>query len=350
MLRLLALVTTLCCALPGAVWAQHNGGAEGAREMLVIAHRGASGERPEHTLAAYDLAIDQGADYIEMDLVTTSDGWLVARHENEIGGTTDVAERREFADRRTTKTIDGTEVTGWFTEDFLLAELRTLRARERLPQLRPGNTRYDGLYQVPTLNEIVQLVQARPAETGRVIGLYPELKHSTYFESLGYDVAATLVGQLDAMGFAGADAPVFIQSFEVGVLERLDAMTDLRLVQLVEPAGGPFDRPDVSYPEMLGADGVVQIARYADGIGAAIPLLLTEQGTSTGLVERAHGAGLLVHAWTVRNEPAFLPESLRSPEPGFGANVLRSMLRQIGVDGVFDDHPSLAGRVRTLAR
>ena len=149
--------------------------------MLIIAHRGASGDRPEHTLAAYELAIDQGADYIEPDLVPTADGVLVARHENEISGTTDVADHPEFAGRRTTKLIDGEEVTGWFTEDFTLAELRTLRARERLPEIRPQNTAYDGLYQVPTLAEIITLVRAKEAETGRTIGLYPEIKHPDLF-------------------------------------------------------------------------------------------------------------------------------------------------------------------------
>ena len=318
-------------------------------EMIVIAHRGASGERPEHTLAAYDLAIAQGADYIEPDLVPTKDGVLVARHENEISGTTDVADRPEFADRRTTKLIDGEEITGWFTEDFTLAELRTLRARERLPEVRPQNTRYDGLYQVPTLAEVIQLVQAREAETGRRIGLYPELKHPTYFEALGHDVAATLVEQLHAAGYRGEDAPVFIQSFEVGVLERLDTMTDLRLVQLASSSGGPFDRQDVSYAEMLEPAGLARIASYAHGIGVAIPLVLDADGGSTGLVERAHEAGLLVHAWTVRNEPEFLPEALRSPEPGFGANVLRTLLKRVGVDGVFDDYPRRNREVRTLA-
>ncbi len=310
--------------------------------MLLIAHRGASGERPEHTLAAYELAIDRGADYIEPDLVATKDGVLVARHENEISGTTDVSQRPEFAARLITRTIDGQDVTGWFTEDFTLAELRTLRARERLPELRPHNARYDGLFPVPTLDEIIRLVRAKEAETGRTIGLYPEIKHPTYFAEIGHDLAKMLVEQLHAAGYEGATAPVFIQSFEIEPLVRLDTMTDLPLVQLVAAQGGPADRPGVSYEQMLDSEGIEDIASYADGIGAAVPLLLDGNGGSTGLVERAHDAGLLVHAWTLRKENAFLPETLRSygddAQPGNLAG-LALMLERIGTDGVFTDDP-----------
>ena len=184
--------------------------------MLVIAHRGASGERPEHTLAAYERAIDLGADYIEPDLVPTKDGVLVARHENELSGTTDIATRPEFAARQATRSIDGKEVTGWFTEDFTLAELRRLRARERLPRLRPGNTAFDGLFQIPTLAEIIALVRAKEAESGRRIGIYPELKHPAYFATLGHDLARLVVAQLHAAGYRGVydfadpDSSVFI--------------------------------------------------------------------------------------------------------------------------------------------
>lgn len=316
--------------------------------MLIIAHRGASGERPEHTLAAYERAIDQGADYIEPDLVATKDGVLVARHENEISGTTDVGQRPEFAARLTTRVIDGEEVTGWFTEDFTLAELRSLRARERLPDLRPQNTSYDGLYQVPTLDEIIRLVRAKEAEAGRTIGLYPEIKHPGYFSSIGHDLAAMLVEQLHAAGYEGANAPVFIQSFEVAPLRRLGTMTDLRLVQLVSAQGGPADNPAISYAEMVTRDGLAEIAGFADGLGVAVPLLLKADGTSTGLVERAHDAGLLVHAWTLRKENAFLPEALQLPgneaAPGNLAG-LALMLGAVGADGIFTDDPSI---VRTV--
>ncbi|MDE1467308.1 glycerophosphodiester phosphodiesterase [Aurantiacibacter sp. D1-12] len=313
--------------------------------MLIIAHRGASGDRPEHTLAAYDLAIDQGADYIEPDLVPTRDGVLVARHENEISGTTDVADRIEFADRRTTKVIDGEELTGWFTEDFTLAELRTLRARERLPDIRPQNTRFDGLYQVPTLAEIIQLVRAREAETGRDIGIYPEIKHPTYFIGEGHDLAAMLVEQLHAAGYEGEGAPVFIQSFDVEPLRRLDAMTDIRLVQLISPEGGPADDPESSYADMVTPEGLAEVATYADGVGVAIPLVLNAQGQSTGLISAAHQAGLLVHAWTARKENAFLPDLLRSSEDDAAWGnmpVLLVLLEFAGVDGVFTDDPAIA--------
>ncbi len=313
-------------------------------DFIVIAHRGASGERPEHTLAAYELAIDQGADYIEPDLVATRDGVLVARHENEISGTTDVTDRPEFATRLTTKVIDGEEVTGWFTEDFTLAELRTLRARERLPELRPQNTAYDGMYQVPTLEEIIQLVRAKEAETGRVIGLYPEIKHPGYFAGIGHDLAAMLVEQLAEAGYEGADAPVFIQSFEVAPLRRLDGMTDLRLVQLIEAEGGPADDLSTSYAEMVTPEGLAEIATYADGIGVDLRLLLGADGQSTGLIEAAHEAGLVVHGWTLRKENAFLPTMLRSSEDDGDAGNLAALavlLRSMELDGVFTDDPAV---------
>jgi len=313
--------------------------------MLIIAHRGASGDRPEHTLAAYELGIDQGADYIEPDLVPTADGVLVARHENEISGTTDVAEHPEYASRRTTKLIDGEEITGWFTEDFTLAELRTLRARERLPEIRRQNTRYDGLYQVPTLAEIIQLVRAKEAETGREIGLYPEIKHPAYFAGIGHDLAAMLAEQLHGAGYVGADAPVFIQSFEIAPLVRLNGMTDLRLVQLISDEGGPADDTSLSYSDMTTPNGLEQIALYADGIGVAIPLLLNASAQSTGLTEDAQRSGLAVHAWTGRKENAFLPQQWwrpREPSDEGCDNRLYSALVRAGVDGVFSDDPGRA--------
>ncbi len=340
-MRWLAALLALSLSVPVA--AQED-------RMLIIAHRGASGERPEHTLAAYDRAIDQGADYIEPDLVATKDGVLVARHENEISGTTDVAERPEFAGRAATRMIDGEEVTGWFTEDFNLAELRTLRARERLPDIRPANTAFDGLWQVPTLAEIIALVQAREAELGRRIGLYPEIKHPAYFSSIGHDLAAMLVEQLHAAGYRSATDPVFIQSFEVGPLQRLDAMTDLRLVQLVSAEGGPADLPDMTYAGMLTPQGLAGIAAYADGIGAELALLVDEQGSGTGLVDAAHAAGLVVHGWTLRKENAFLPSRHRSSDvlldrPGC-LPLWWDELAATGMDGVFTDDPGPARILR----
>ena len=199
---------------------------------IVIAHRGASGLRPEHTLAAYTVAIEQGADFIEPDLVLTRDNVFVARHENDITGTTDVAAHPEFAARRTTKLIDGESHTGWFTEDFTLAELKTLRAVERLPKLRPANVQYDGQFEVPTLAEVITLAK-RHSVGGRVVGIYPETKHPSYFASIGHPMEAMLAAQLKAAGWSKPDDPVFIQSFEVDNLKRLHTMTGLRLIQLM---------------------------------------------------------------------------------------------------------------------
>lgn len=317
---------------------------------IVIAHRGSSGERPEHTLAAYDRAIEQGADFVEPDLVLTKDGVLVARHENEISETTDVASRLEFADRRTTKMIDGVSMTGWFAEDFTLAELRTLRARERLPQLRGANTAFDGLYQVPTFDEILRLVRARESELGRTIGVYPETKHPSYFASIGLTHEGPLIEALARHGYVGAEDAVFIQSFEVGNLERLNALTNVRLIQLVSAEGGPADRPGTSYADMVSAEGLGAIARYADGIGPAKDMVIARNadgtlGASTGLVARAHVVGLAVHPWTFRAENHFLPANLRSgADPrthGDLAAEIRAFIAE-GVDGLFADHPAVA--------
>ena len=316
-----------------------------ADEMLVIAHRGASGERPEHTLAAYELAIDQGADYIEPDLVVTKDLVLVARHENELSDTTDVGGREEFADRRRSKTIDGRLVSGWFAEDFTLAELRTLRAKERLPGLRPANTRYDGLYQVPTFAEIVQLVRAKEAETGRTIGLYPELKHPTFLlQDAGIDSVDLLVAALREADLDDAEDAVFVQSFEVGPLRRLDRLVDVKLVLLVKPADGPADEPALRYEDMVTPSGLSEIATYADAIGADLRLLFGPEGIPSGLVTDAQEAGLSVHAWTLRKENAYLPPMLRrgTEESGTGDVLgMVTLLKAQGVDGVFTDDPGL---------
>ena len=313
-------------------------------EPLIIAHRGASGERPEHTLAAYERAIDQGADYIEPDLVLTSDGVLVARHENEISGTTDVADHPEFAARRTTKTIDGQQLSGWFTEDFTLAELRTLRARERLPELRPANRRFDRLYPIPTFEEILRLVRAKEAETGRRIGLYPETKHPSYFAGIGLPHQAALLDLLGRYGYTTEADPIFIQSFEVGNLKALRAASRLRLIQLVDAEGGPADMPGTSYADMLSLTGLRAVADYADGIGPAASMVLAPEG-ATGLVGRAHDAGLQVHVWTLRMENGFLPAAFQRPDAVDGRGDFAAYVRAIagaGVDGLFSDFPRQA--------
>lgn len=314
---------------------------------LVVAHRGASGERPEHTLAAYERAIDQGADYIEPDLVATRDLVLVARHETELSGTTDVAEREEFEDRRRTKEVDGQRVAGWFAEDFTLAELRTLRAKERIPLLRPANARFDRLYPVPTFDEIVALVRAKEAETGRRIGLYPELKHPTFLlQNAGIDMVDLMVTALRRHDLADADDAVFVQAFEVEPLRRLDGLVETPLVQLIATEGGPVDAPAMRYAEMVTTSGLADIATYADAIGADLGVLLTSAGGSTGVTEAAHAAGIEVHAWTLRKENAFLPPILRGADGEAGRGDLCGLfdlLRGAGVDGVFTDDPGTIG-------
>ena len=312
---------------------------------IVIAHRGASGERPEHTLAAYDLAIEQGADFIEPDLVPTKDDVLVARHENEISGTTDVAAHPEFAARKATRTIDGAPVTGWFTEDFTLAELKTLRARERLPQLRPGNTAHDGRYQVPTLAEIIALAKRRSAETGRTIGIYPETKHPTYFAAIGHGTDARLIAELKAAGWDSADAPVFIQSFEVANLRRLKSMTKVRLIQLLGQTGGPADGAQPSYAAMTTPAGLRAVAAYAHGIGPDKAMLWAGDRPSP-LVGDARRAGLKVHPWTFRAEEPFLPARYkgRAGRAGMRAELRAALDQQI--DGFFIDFPLDGVQVR----
>ncbi|WP_240616850.1 glycerophosphodiester phosphodiesterase [Sphingorhabdus sp. YGSMI21] len=317
---------------------------------IVIAHRGASGERPEHTLAAYQLAIEQGADFIEPDLVLTKDGVLVARHENEISGTTDVADRPEFADRKATRLIDGQEYSGWFTEDFTLAELKTLRARERLPDLRAGNMQYDGRFEIPTFEEVLQLIETHAVESGRRIGVYPETKHPGYFKALGLGHDEPLLKLLTQYGYDDKDDPVFIQSFEVGNLQALAKQTDVRLVQLVASEGGPPDIAGRTYASMVTVAGLQAIAAYADGIGPSKDMVIGRNaigqlGAPTGLVEAAHKAGLVVHPWTFRRENYFLPTDFKSGvdprEPGDLAGEIRAYIAA-GVDGLFSDNPAQA--------
>lgn len=323
-------------------------------QVIVIAHRGASGERPEHTLGSYSLAIAQGADYIEPDLVLTKDGVLVARHENEISETTDVADKAEFADRKTSKTIDGQKMTGWFTEDFTLAELKTLRAKERLPQLRSANMAYDGQFEIPTFDEILALAKAQSAVTGRTIGIYPETKHPSYFTAIGLPHEAPLLAALTKYGHVEKSAPVFIQSFEVENLKALRPKTKLRLIQLMAEAGSPPDRSDVTYAQMASAEGLKIVATYADGIGPnkamVIPrTLLGNLGDPTTLVADAHKVGLAVHPWTFRRENYFLPLAQKSGVDPRGVGDLNAEIKAYlatGVDGIFSDNVTEAVAAR----
>lgn len=320
---------------------------------LVIAHRGASGERPEHTRSAYERAIAQGADVIEPDLVMSRDGALIVRHENEIGGTTDVVDHPRFADRRTTRTIDGVETTGWFTEDFDLAELKTLRARERLPHLRPGNVAYDGQDPILTFDEVVAIAREGTARTGRSIAVAPELKHLGYFAEIGLPMEAAFVAELRRLGLATADAPILIQCFEVGPLQRLAQLVDAPLMQLVAASGGPVDRPDLTYADMITPEGLKAVAAYAHWLAPDVTLVLPRDvegrsAAASSLTTDAHAAGLKAVVWTLRAENAFLPLEHRRGEAvadhGDLAGYAQALV-QAGVDAVFTDFPGILARL-----
>jgi glycerophosphoryl diester phosphodiesterase len=316
---------------------------------LVIAHRGASGERPEHTRSAYDLAIAQGCDFIEPDLVISRDGVLIVRHENEISETTDVADHPAFADRRMIKTIDGRRVEGWFTEDLTLTELKTLRCRERLPQLRPGNTRYDGVDEILTLEEAIAI-----ARDGSV-GLYLELKHPTYFAGLGLPMEATLAAMLRRHGLDGPQAPVIVECFESTAVKAMGTLTGVRLGQLIAAEGAPFDavsrREALTYAEMITPRGLAAIAAYAHAIGPEKTLIWPWDGPETSLIGDAHAAGLLVHPWTFRAENPFLPPAFRR-EPSDAGDLAGELRRAVtsGADGVFCDYPAVARDVIDAAK
>jgi glycerophosphoryl diester phosphodiesterase len=344
-------------------WAQQRTSATpasgGERWPIVIAHRGASGYVPEHTLGAYALAILQGADYVEPDLVMTKDGQLVARHDNELGLTTDIADHPEFADRRRTQTVDGVSITGWFSEDFTLAELKQLRAVERIPQVRPGNERLDGSQSIPTLQEVIDLVRTLQLSQRRTIGLYPETKHPSHFQSIGLAMEKPLVRILTRNGYLTRKAPVIIQSFEVENLKALNRMTALRLVQLLWTEGQPYDQvlngSGLTYAQMATPEGLRAIARYADGVGPEKSFIIPRDASgnldpanATDFVANAHAAGLLVHPYTFRAENVFLPTNLRNggdPQAlGNSAQEVRWFF-EAGVDGLFIDQPDIAVEV-----
>ncbi|MFC0359807.1 glycerophosphodiester phosphodiesterase [Kytococcus schroeteri] len=334
-----------------------------AETPWVIGHRGASGHRPEHTLAAYELAVRMGADFFEPDLVSTKDGVLVTRHENEISGTTDVADHPEFADRRTTKTVDGQELTGWFTEDFTLAELKTLRATERIPDIRPGNTRYDGQFEVATFDEVIALRERLSAETGREIGIIPEIKHPTYFDGIGLSMEEQVVRTLEEAELNHADAPVAIQSFEVQNLVDLNRTLQARvpLVFLSWYEGQPYDFTAAgdsrTYADLMKPAGLRELARDVDAIGPERTMVVPEEGgvlgEPTSLVADAHAAGLKVTPYTFRAENEHLPESLRGSEDPTELGDMDTLIRahlDAGVDGVFSDQPGLAVQTRDAWR
>jgi glycerophosphoryl diester phosphodiesterase len=299
----------------------------------IIAHRGASGYLPEHTLAAYQLAIEQGADFIEPDLVSTNDGVLVARHEVAITDTTDVARRPEFAARRTTKVVDGITQSGWFADDFTLAEIKTLRAIQRL-ETRPRQ--FDGQFEIPTLEDVITLAKNLSQRTGRQIGVYPETKHPTFHAGRGLPLEPRLLEILTKADWNRRDAPVIVQSFEATSLRAIRKLSQVRLVQLVEDGNAA----------RLTQAGLADIASYADGVGPNKRLVVDAQGKpAAGVVDRAHAAGLFVHVWTMRSEPQFLASLYKG-------NPIDEYLQFfcLGVDGLFSDFPDTAHTARALFR
>jgi glycerophosphoryl diester phosphodiesterase len=310
--------------------------------MLVIAHRGASGYRPEHTPAAYRLAASQGADYLEPDLVATLDGVLVCRHENEISGTTDVADHPVFADRKLTKIIDGTAVTGWFVEDFTYAELRTLRARERMPALRASNTSYDGLEAIPTFDDVVALARQESLRLGRPIGVLPEIKHPAYFRRVGLPLEELLTERILKLGLRSDE--IMVQSFEPTSLRRLSVMTRVPLVQLVDSQGAPNDFQRTgdgrTFADLIQPAGLREVSTYAHALAPHKDLVIPRTptgalGEPTRLVDQAHRAGLAVQVWTFRAERRFLPTDVDFPTE-------LSRFTRLGIEGLFADHPDQA--------
>ncbi len=327
------------------------------RTPALIAHRGASGYRPEHTTAAYRLAIALGADGIELDLVATKDGVLVARHEPELSRTTDVASRPELAHLRTTKVVDGRRVDGWFVDDLTVHELKTIRALERMPRVRPENTRFDGRFAVPTLAEVLDVVEDESHRLGRSVQVYAELKHATWFADRGLPLDELLVETLRDTACA---APVSALAFETRVLLRLRAATDVRVVQLVEAAGTSYDRALVgdltTYRDMVTPRGLMRISEYADAVGLAKNLVLPRgaDGAATVpscLVGDAHAVGLEVAVWTLRDENDFMAANFRRGSDPFvrgrAAAEYQAFL-DAGVDAMIGDHPDSAVEARRL--
>ncbi|MFF7927263.1 glycerophosphodiester phosphodiesterase [Streptomyces mirabilis] len=348
--------------LPGAARADErhgsggHGGYKGLPTPTIIGHRGASGYRPEHTFGSYQLALDLGADVVEAgDLVPTKDGHLVCRHEPEIGGTTDVSAHPEFADRKTTKTLDGIPTTGWFTEDFTLAELKTLRAVERIPANRPHNTLYNGRWEIPTFEEVLHWQDEQTRKRGKQVWIYPETKHPTYFRALGLGLEERLATVLRKHGKDKKNSPVIIQSFEPTSIQRLDKLVDNPLVVLLSAANTrPWDFVTTGDPrtvaDLVKPEGLKWIASYAQGIGPTLDLVIPKDAngaltTPTTLVADAHRAGLILHPYTMRNENTFLPANFRrGTDPnayGDAFGAFRTYFAT-GIDGVFSDNADTA--------
>ncbi|MFF0201576.1 glycerophosphodiester phosphodiesterase [Streptomyces sp. NPDC005017] len=330
-----------------------GGGIRSLPKPTIIGHRGASGYRPEHTLGAYQLALDLGADIVEAgDLVPTRDGHLVCRHEPEIGGTTDVASHPEFADRKVTKILDGVSVTGWFTEDFTLAELKTLRAVERIPANRPHNTLYNGVWEIPTFEEVLLWQDEQTRRRGRQVWIYPELKHPSYFRKLGLGLEERVAKVLHKHRKDRRNSPVILQSFEPTGIQRLNRLVDNNLVVLLSGAATrPWDFVETGDPrtvaDLVKPAGLREIASYAQGIGPTLDLVVPRDAggnltTPTTLVSDAHKVGLILHPWTLRNENPFLPANFRKGTDADAYGDVFGAYRTYfatGIDGVFTDQP-----------
>ncbi|MGO2683254.1 MAG: glycerophosphodiester phosphodiesterase family protein [Microbacterium sp.] len=318
------------------------------KSPLVIGHRGAPGYRPEHSRSSYELALALGVDAVEPDVVSTKDGILVIRHENEISGTTDVADHPEFADRKATKRIDGQQLTGWFTEDFTWDELATLRVRERLPQVRVSSASFDDAQPVLRLTDLLDLVRDGSEEHGREIGVVLEIKHATYFAGIGLDLAPLIARDLRAAGWADGELPLIIESFERTVLAQLQELgIPASYIYLIEASGRPYDqvaihgRQAATYKAIVSPTGLDALVGVVDGISVNKRMLLAANST---IVTDAHARGLKVFTWTARPENAFLDAEFRSggDAQSFGDYEAEwRVLARTGVDGVFVDHPDL---------
>ncbi|MET9978725.1 glycerophosphodiester phosphodiesterase [Streptomyces microflavus] len=359
-----AVLSTAALGLTGTAHAAergrggHGGGHGSLRDLpvpAVIGHRGASGYRPEHTLGSYQLALDLGAHIVEQDLVPTKDGHLVCRHENDITGTTDVADHPEFAGRKATKSIDGVSYTGWFTEDFTLAELKTLRAKERIPGNRPDNTLYDGRWTIPTFEEVLRWADKEGRKRGKPVWLYVETKHPTYFRSLGLGLEEPLARLLRRYGRDRKNSPLILQSFEPTSIQRLARLVATpRIVLLSGPTTRPWDFVESGDPrtvaDLVKPAGLKWIASYAQGIGPTLDLVIPKDAagrltTPTTLVKDAHARGLLLHPYTLRNENSFLPADFRrGTDPNAYGDVFGAAAAYLatGIDGIFADHPDTA--------
>lgn len=330
-------------------------------KIIIVGHRGASALRPEHTLAAYQKAMDDGADFIEPDLVSTQDGVLVARHENEIGGTSNVSTLVQFKNREKTKVIDGVSIKGWFTEDFSFQELnQNVKARERIPEYRPNNTQYNDQYAIPTLEQIIDLAEQNYKKTGKIVGLYIETKHPTYFQKIGLALEDPLLKTLAKHPYTRDIAPIYLQSFEVANLKYFKqqltlhkSLKNAKIIQLLDtPTASPADFVATANPQkyldLAQPAGLKQIASYADGVGPSKTYIFsnTDQNTTTTFVKDAHAVGLKVHPYTLRPENGFLPNYLRCSQVATEQCTTGSLKEferffNAGVDGVFTDHPAL---------